>query len=70
MNSLESSASKTNILNSTKHSIQGINQINENMKLIDTITAEDIQNAAKYIFSTPSVTSILASEDTINYLNK
>jgi predicted Zn-dependent peptidase len=70
MNSLESSASKTNILNSSKHSIQGINQINENMKLIDTITAEDIQNAAKYIFSTPSVTSILASEDTINYLNK
>lgn len=69
LNSIESSTSQTTVLNNSKDSYLGLNCLNENLKLVDTITAQDIQNAAKYIFNSPSVTSILASEDTIKYFN-
>lgn len=69
LNSIESSSSQTTVLNNSKDSFLGLNSLNENLKLVDTITAQDIQNAANYIFSSPSVTSILASEDTINHFN-
>lgn len=65
LNSIESSDSQTTVLDTSKDSLLDINAINENMKLIDSITAQDIQNAAKYIFSGHSVTSVLASDDTI-----
>ncbi len=65
LNSVESSDSQTAVLDTSKDSVLDINAINENMKLVDSVTAEDIQNAAKYMFSGHSVTSILASEDTI-----
>ena len=44
----------------------GIKRIDKYFEAIDKITKEDIQNAAKYIFSYKPTTSILASEDTIN----
>lgn len=65
LNSIESSASQTEVLDASKDSYQGINALNENLKLIDEITAQDVKNAASYIFNGASVTSILASEDTI-----
>ena len=65
LNSIESSASQTVVLSDTKESIYGPAATAEKLKLIDTITPEDIQNAAKYIFSRPSVTTVIASEDTL-----
>lgn len=71
LNSMESSDSQTTVLDNSKDSIMGIQTLNENLKLIDSITAADVQNAAKYIFEGHSVTSILASEDTIkNFQDK
>lgn len=69
LNSIETSDSQTVVLDSSIDSITGLNSLNENLKLVDSVTAEDIKNAANYIFSTPSITSVLASEDTIKNLN-
>ena len=69
LNSLESSASQTSVLAGAKDTIYGVNSVNENLKLVDQITAQDIQNAAKYIFSGKSLTSILASQKTIDNMN-
>ena len=65
LNSIETSDSQTTVLDRSKDSFNGISNLNENLKLIDTITAEDIQNAARYMFAGNSVISVLASEDTI-----
>ena len=70
LNSMESSEGKTLLLSSAKDSPMGINSINENMKIIDSITPQDIQNAANYVFAGNSITSILASQNTIDYFNK
>ena len=69
LNSLESSASQTVVLNSAKDNALGINAINNNLKLIDEITPQDIQNAANYIFNSNSITSILASQNTLKNMN-
>lgn len=70
LNSMESSDSQTTVLDNSKDSILGISTLNENLKLIESITAADVQNAARYIFEGNSVTSILASEDTIKDFEK
>lgn len=70
LNSMESSEGQTLVLSSAKDNITGINSVNENLKIIDSITPEDIQNAANYVFAGNSVTSILASQNTIDYFNK
>lgn len=69
LNSIESSESQTNVLNFAKDNIRGIAAINENLKLIDEVTAQDILNAANYIFNSKSITSILASQDTLDNMN-
>ena len=66
LNSLESSASQTVVLNSVKDNVLGINAINNHLKLIDEITPQDILNAANYIFNSNSIISILASQNTLN----
>ncbi len=68
LNSLESSASQTVVLNSAKDNVLGINAVNNNLKLIDEITSQDIMNAANYIFNSKSITSILASQNTLDNL--
>ena len=65
LNSLETSESQTVSISNAKDSMLGLLSINENMKLLDEVTPQDIQNAAKYIFKDASVISILASDDTI-----
>ncbi len=51
----------------------GINHINEMYNAIDSITKEDIQKAANYVFNNKPVYSIVASKDTLaankDYLN-
>ncbi len=70
LNSIESSASQTTVLNNSKESINGIAAMQKNIELIDSVTAEDVKAAANYIFANPSVTSVLASDDTIKYFEE
>ena len=44
----------------------GINHINEMYNAIDSITKEDIQKAANYVFNNKPVYSIVASKDTLD----
>ena len=69
LNSIETSDSQTAVLNSSKDSLNGIATVNDSLKLIDEVSAQDIQNAAKYIFSGNSITSILASQKTLDNMN-
>ena len=50
----------------TKH--EGLEYYNKYLKMIDTINADDIRNAANYVFNGESVTSIVASKNTIDAL--
>ena len=69
LNTLETSDSQTVVLNAAKDTLQGINAINNNLKLIDEISSQDIQNAANYIFNSNSITSVLASQNTLDNIN-
>ena len=73
---------KAGILNRTESNLSKINNIvssvlenndpdftNKLLKEIDNITIEDIQDAAKTVFNGNSLTSIVASEKTLNELN-
>jgi predicted Zn-dependent peptidase len=61
-------------LSESKFSPYGLDYINKRLENIDNITAEDIQNAAKYIFSSKPIYSITATQGTIDankeYLDK
>lgn len=65
--------SKLYLLSMNAEQPYGIKRIDEYYKAIDKITAQDIQNAARHVFSNKPITSILASKDTITnqmpYLN-
>ena len=60
------STDKNDAIISTLNRNEGLEYYNECMKLIDEITPQDILNAANYVFKGKSVTSIVASENTIN----
>ena len=47
-------------------STNGIDDVNKQYELVDTITKEDIQNAAQKVFNNKPVYSIRASQDTLN----
>ena len=49
-----------------KNAPYGFTQKEQALEMIDKITADDIQNAANYIFSHKPMYSILATEDTLN----
>lgn len=61
----ESSAGKTELIQGGYNTPYGKDYVSELIKAIDNITAKDIQNAAKLYLGQPSVTSIVASPDTI-----
>lgn len=69
LDSLESSSSQTKVLSSAKNTVFGINSVNENLRLVDEVTVQDIKNAANYIFAGKSLVSILASQKTIDNMN-
>lgn len=60
-------------LNLGQNTAYGINHVNEQYNAIDTITREDIQKAANYVFANKPVYSIVASKNTLEankeYLN-
>ncbi len=69
----ESGADKTETLNYSLSSGYGLTRENKLLEMIDTITADDIYNAANYIFKEKPVYSIVATENTLKanekYLN-
>ncbi len=70
LNVLETSDGQTGVLSGSMDSYYGINMVNKNLKLIDEITAADIQKRkANYIFNSNSVISILASQKTLDNMN-
>ena len=65
LNSCHSSSGKVSNLTKTVDTPYGINRTNMLLNEIDKITAEDIYNAANYIFSNKPTYSIVATEDTL-----
>ena len=69
----ESGEDKTTTLDYDLLSPYGLTRINELLKIIDSITPEDIFNAANYVFKEKPVYSIVATENTLKankeYLN-
>ena len=66
LNSTHSSDDKIQVLSKSSATPYGTQRINLLLDEIDKVTAEDIQNAAKYIFSNKPTYSIVATEDTLN----
>ena len=67
LNSVETTVDKVSKIVAGISSPYGINSANLMLDELDKITKEDVQAAAKYVFSNPHVTSIVASERTINH---
>jgi predicted Zn-dependent peptidase len=63
----ESTSGKTHALLKGMTTIYGISRENQKLEIIDQITADDIQNAAKYIFSGKPTYSIVATENTLKH---
>jgi predicted Zn-dependent peptidase len=53
-------------ISESKFSPYGLDYINKQLENIDEITAEDIQNAAKYIFSSKPIYSITGTQATLD----
>ncbi len=68
LNGVESSDGKLVAISASKDSPYGLNSANIELDTIDSITPADIQAAANYIFNSNSITSVLASENTIQHL--
>jgi len=63
----ETSSGKVKLLSESKNTPYGLNAANLLLSEIDKIKREDILAAANYIFKTPSLTSIVASQKTLDH---
>ena len=52
-----------------RNSAYGLNHIKELYEAIDKVTVQDIMATANYVFANPSITSIVASQKTLDALN-
>ena len=66
----ETAGGRVTLLYGTKDSVYGIDGLNKILDTIDSITPEEIQNAANYVFNSPSVISVLGSKKTLEQLDK
>lgn len=57
---------KISILNQGLNSEEGMDYDNKMYEIIDTITREDIDNMAKYVFENKPIYSVVASKDTLD----
>lgn len=62
----EGQTNKVISLSEGLQSVNGLADINEQYKLIDSLTREDIKSIANHVFSTKPIYSVRASQDTIN----
>lgn len=62
----ETSSDKNRALASSIHSQYGLMYENKLIKAVEEVTADDIYNAANYIFTNKPVYSILATQDTLD----
>ncbi|MCM1010438.1 MAG: insulinase family protein [Fusobacterium sp.] len=67
LNATEHHVGKSDLLSDSLDSYYGLTYSNQKFDLIDKITAEDIQNAAKYVFAGKPIYSILATQNTLDY---
>ncbi len=65
LSSTETTSGKNSSLSDNNTSLYGALAANELLKVIDSITVDDIYNAANYIFNTKPTYSILATENTL-----
>lgn len=66
LNAIESSEGQTHVLSNSQNTPYSIASTGEALKIIESITPDDIYNAANYIFGGHSVISILASQKTLD----
>lgn len=69
LNNFETSIDKTITTHVTSASPYGIRYIQEKIDAIDKVTIDDIRAAANYVFANQPVTSIVASQKTLDALN-
>ena len=69
LNETESSGGQTHTLLSNLSSPYSTGSTDLHLKLIDEITADDIYNAANYVFGGNPITSIVASENTLKNIS-
>ena len=67
LNSCHSADDKLTLLYQGIDSPYGISRENQMYDMIDSITADDIYNAANYIFAGKPVYSIVATENTLKH---
>lgn len=66
LSNLQTSSSENSYLASFSRNPYGITYLNQVLEIIDTITLEDINNCANYIFKNKPIYSILATKDTLD----
>ena len=69
LNSLETNMSKSVSYMSAKHTYYDMEYNEKLFEAIDRMTPDDIRMAANYVFQNPPVTSIVASQKTLDALN-
>ena len=62
----ETSSDRNNSLAASVHSQYGLTYENKLIKAVEEVTAEDIYNAANYIFNNKPTYSILATQNTLD----
>jgi len=70
LNGAENAQGKLVQLGMSKSSPYGIDMMNQYLDIIDSVTPQDILAAANYVFAGPSITSILASERTLQAIRQ
>jgi len=65
INATENSSGRTSRIQSGYNTLYGVNYHNQMLEEIDSLTAEEIKNAAAIYLKQPSVISMIASPDTI-----
>lgn len=74
LSELETNSDKTNVIHTTSKSPYGVEYVNQKLAIIDSITADDILNTAKYVFKEKPVYSITATKASLDankeFLNK
>ncbi len=68
LDSLESNSTRNTMINICKDSPYGMEHYTKLLEAIDKITVEDIMATANYVFANPPITSIVASQKTLETL--